>query len=88
MIKKYRKKPIIIEAMQWKKGYTDWKDICKFCGNYLGGITPLGLPILKTLEGSMTVSDGDYIIKGIAGEIYPCKSYIFETTYEEVEDDE
>ena len=86
MIKQYRKKPIIIEAMQFKKGYTDWKDICKFCGKYLGGITPLGLPIIKTIEGDMIVSDKDYIIKGIAGEIYPCKENIFNQTYDEVEE--
>ena len=43
--------------------------------------------IIKTLEGNMEVSDGDYIIKGIQGEFYPCKPEIFEQTYEIVEND-
>lgn len=43
---------------------------------------------IQTLEGPMTVSWGDYIIKGVAGELYPCKSDIFEATYEKADDSE
>lgn len=64
MIKKYRKKPIVIEAYQ----------------------TDVELDI-KTLEGVMHASVGDYIITGVNGEQYPCKPYIFEKTYEEISDE-
>ncbi|WP_308605756.1 hypothetical protein [uncultured Enterococcus sp.] len=41
-------------------------------------------PVIETLEGSMKINDGDYIIKGVQGEYYPCKPDIFEATYEKV----
>lgn len=82
---KYRKKPIEIDAMQWIKGKTDpflifmmsddIDDMCMIDGELM----------IHTLEGLMKVSDGDYVIKGIKGEIYPCKPDIFEQTYEKVE---
>lgn len=50
------------------------------------GSCQLGTLMLKTLEGDMKASIGDYIIKGVQGEIYPCKPDIFEKTYEKVED--
>lgn len=63
--KKYRKKPIIVEAYQ-----TDEEKI------------------IETLEGKMKANKGDYIIKGIKGELYPCKEDIFYEIYEEMLDDE
>lgn len=62
--KKYRKKPIIVEAYQ-----TDEEKI------------------IETLEGKMKANKGDYIIKGIKGELYPCKADIFYKTYDKVEND-
>ena len=84
-MKKYRKKPVVIEAMQWD-GMSVSKAIL-FCtkGNIdIMGTYPWKLKI-KTLEGTMTADIGDFIIKGINGEFYPCKPDIFEKTYELVE---
>lgn len=75
---KYRKKPVVVEAIQ----YTDNNllDIVKFCGE---GNTIFDYYLyIVTLEGNMRVSKGDYIIKGVHGEFYPCKPDIFEETYE------
>lgn len=79
---KFRKKPIVIEAVQWK---TDNKEeIDKFVGkelDYCEADTGLVIP---TLEGDMKVFCFDWIIKGVKGEFYPCKPDIFEKTYEKV----
>jgi len=87
MIKKYRKKPVIIEAIQWLGTSESYEEICEFMrGIY---VEPLGNGEIKipTLEGEHIASVGDYIIKGVKGEFYPCKPDIFEMTYEEVEDE-
>ena len=81
---KYRKKPVVIDAWQFTSKQTGkllesmdsrvsynpesdgWEDFL----------------IIKTLEGDMTAKRGDYIIKGVQGEFYPCKPDIFEATYE------
>ena len=86
----FRKKPIVIKARQ----YTDKKNsvtaILGFTTVGLGaGATTyaeIGLDCLyiKTLEGEMKASIGDWIIRGVNGEFYPCKPDIFEKTYEEV----
>lgn len=82
----YKKKPVIIEA----KVFTgdNFSEMIEFIGieNFVSGdyITKnLGI---CTLEGIITASAGDYIIKGIIGEFYPCKPNIFNATYEEVEE--
>ena len=93
---KYRKKPVIIEAIQWNEN--NLKEVMEFIGsefkyekdtsyytNKFNYGPALGLR-LCTLEGEMKVSKGDYIIKGIKGEFYPCKPDIFEETYEGVEE--
>jgi hypothetical protein len=80
---KYRKKPIVITAIKY-----DGKNLTEI-------LLELDLPeigedfitndlLIDTLEGEMRANEGDYIIKGIKGEIYPCKPDIFELTYEEV----
>lgn len=84
---KFRKKPVIIEAMQFRSGM-DAGDICKFVTadctlNHGDGEEVISMT-LDTLEGEMAVNDGDWIIKGVAGEFYPCKPDIFEKTYEPV----
>lgn len=72
-MKKYRKKPIVIEAVQWF-GSDDHPKVY-FKNNVY---------FIHTLEGPLKVSPGDWIITGINGEHYPCKPDIFEKTYEEV----
>ena len=82
----YRKKPVVIDAIQW-------------LGDNLNALTRFTegsrrriefdsdkLIRIETLEGVMTANVGDYIIKGVKGELYPCKPDIFEMTYEEVKD--
>lgn len=81
MNKKYRKKPVTIEAIQWLG--TNLLEIDDFVG---GSIANKGITlVIHTLEGDMEASIGDYIIKGVKGEFYPCKPDIFLATYEEVE---
>lgn len=77
---KYRKKPVEIEAIQWTGDNLD--EIKKFMGYYEYA---KGNLIIKTLEGNMLASPGDYIIKGVKSEFYPCKPNIFKETYEPVE---
>lgn len=80
MIKKYKKKPVIIEAIQWTG--ENLSEIDKFTQ---AKVKNHGLVlIIPTLEGDMYASLGDYIIKGVNGEFYPCKPGIFAKTYEEV----
>lgn len=81
----YRKKPVVIEAMQWTGD--NRKEIFDFCSmSYINYEIGSDVPTLKiqTLEGPMTASIGDYIIKGIQGEFYPCKPDIFLQTYDKV----
>lgn len=81
-IKRYRKKPIVIEAWQYHKDGADCEELRKWCG---GLATIAGLSI-HTLESNVHyVSDGDYVIKGVAGEFYACKPDIFATTYDDAE---
>ena len=88
---KFRKKPVVIEAMQFLTcpsksmdctlEFDKWmyenqgKRACMYKGEKL---------VIRTLEGEMTADQGDWIIKGIRGELYPCKPDIFEATYEPV----
>lgn len=84
---KFRKKPVVIEAIQWH-GFTDGpnyipKPAMDFLGEESGVLcNEHGNLVIKTLEGDMTVSTGDWIIRGVKGELYPCKPDIFEATYE------
>lgn len=82
MIKQYRKKPVVIEAVLWD-GQNDtavfissWSNQKVETGN--------GIIVIHTLEGEMRADKGDYIIKGVKDEFYPCKPDIFDATYEEV----
>lgn len=81
MIKQYRKKPVVIEAIQWTGN--NLNEIVMFTEKHNLQCGENELKI-KTLEGNMIASLGDYIIKGVKGEFYPCKPDIFEQTYEEV----
>ena len=90
---KYRKKPVEIEALQWTGenhrqmfnflGGEDEKYMTASGINFYKDFNKVdGGLIIKTLEGEHIATIGDYIIKGVKGEYYPCKPDIFEMTYE------
>jgi hypothetical protein len=100
---KFRKKPIVIEAVQLR--WDTWNEVCDFAdvgklddrkptGCYVdedGNALPEGKTseiiglLIPTLEGLMLARQNDWLIKGVRGELYPCKPGIFEQTYEAVE---
>lgn len=99
---KYRKKPVVIDAVQWTG--TNHREMFDFLTNgncpeeYITSDLPIvsdnfyidkwkvpGGLVIKTLEGEHLANIGDYIIRGVCGEFYPCKPDIFRKTYEEVE---
>jgi len=81
---KFRKRPVVIEAMQWNGvNPLECEEFCPTVQRIPNNPTSLLIP---TLEGDHTCSLGDWIIKGVNGEFYPCKPDIFEKTYEKVED--
>lgn len=91
MTKKYRKKPVEIEVMQMP--FTSNIESQKANGKIAAWIEDNGGEVedfgsnyiyIETLEGTMTGKPGDFIIRGVQGEFYPCKPDIFEQTYEEV----
>ena len=91
---KFRKKPVVIEAMQFKghdplhvdevMAFDDWMVAnqgdrkCRYAGNTV---------VIPTLEGDMTADPGDWIIRGITGELYPVKPDVFQQSYEAVNDE-
>lgn len=80
-MKKYVKKPIVIEAIQWwGANYVEMSNFCDKCYVAHGELT------IQTLEGTLKAEIGDFIIKGIKGEFYPCKEDIFNLTYDLVEE--
>lgn len=95
---KYRKKPVVVEAVRWTG--SNLEEIRNFVGSDLieecvelfdikRTLKEMLVDIaIDTLEGTMRVDYGDYIIKGVKGEFYPCKPDIFLKTYEEVIEDE
>lgn len=81
-VKKYVKKPVEIEALQYDgRNYDEVFLFTNGTSSYESIENRLTIP---TLEGKMLVSVGDYVIKGVRGEFYPCKEEIFRETYEEV----
>lgn len=85
---KYRKKPIVIEAVQFN-GIDSYLTIVRWAklrGSTVADEFHYSTPIMTipTLEGTMAASPGDWIIRGVQGEFYPCKPDIFEATYEPV----
>ena len=96
---KYRKKPVVIEAIQLR--WTTWNELCDFLGSIVSkdnpgrnsndysdtcGEQPPYIELtIPTLEGNHLAKHGDWIIKGVNGEFYPCKPDIFELTYEKAE---
>lgn len=96
---KYRKKPVEIDAIKFEYTDSGLLKLKEFCGKYLLNYgknrhpDSIGWAEIGTLEDGVEgspksehiASDGDYIIRGVAGEFYPCKPHIFEQTYEKVE---
>ena len=86
---KFRKKPVVIEATQWFKmgDHPEVKPVYTHgpSDEHWHPTVPTGEGWIKTLEGDMRVTPGDWIITGVKGEHYPCKPDIFEATYERVE---
>lgn len=85
---KYRKKPVVIEAWQFTEENKNrlLHDLQEQQMNIYSTFDNERLVMrIPTLEGEMTASLGDYIIKGVSGEFYPCKPDIFEKTYEAVQ---
>jgi len=91
---KYKKKPVVVEAVQLR--HDTIMEVVKFAG--AGKLTE-GKPeiaanpvsgevgmLIPTLEGTMTANEGDWIIRGVKGELYPCKPDVFDATYEPVEE--
>lgn len=78
-MKQYRKKPVVIEAIQWDG--KNWADVLMFAPITDKKDDEL---FIETLEGKMHITKNDYIIKGVQGEFYPCKPDIFKQTYEEI----
>lgn len=82
MSNKYRKKPVVIEAIKWDGKLTTVEPLgIPECSQEIGSDTLQ----IHTLEGVMTAQVGDWIIKGVKGEFYPCKPDIFAATYEPME---
>lgn len=91
---KFKKKPVVIEAVQLR--WDTWPEMCEFANvGYLSKGQPegemgpnnsIGL-LIPTLEGTMMAQENDWVIKGVNGELYPCKPDIFEKSYEAVQED-
>lgn len=93
---KFRKKPVVIEAIQWDGAEATIQQVMELCPPEklprapddphihpgYGFTPPDGKLYIPTLEGTMCANPGDWIIKGVKGEVYPCKPDIFEATYE------
>ena len=101
---KYRKKPVVIEAMQLTGGTAQWHDVYQWIErNTQGSFDPLaaevptsgvsidpatGFVLIATLEGVMQAKPEDWIIRGVQGEFYPCKPDIFAAVYEPAENEQ
>jgi len=84
---KFRKKPVVIDAMQWTGD--NLRECIDFLGDSRDGTSGKGHATeiyIATMEGVMVARVGDWLIQGVKGEFYPCKPDIFEATYEKVEE--
>lgn len=87
----YRKKPVVIEARQFHDprqpsgASYDARHLAQWCGGHLSTDAMGPCILIDTLEGQMRADPGDWIIKGVKGEFYPCKPDIFAATYEVAE---
>ncbi|WP_414462961.1 hypothetical protein [Hyphomicrobium sp. DY-1] len=89
---KFRKKPVVIEAIQFTGGAENRHAVLEFTGVAAPNASTIywrsgtndhaGELVIRTLEGDLVASPGDWIIRGVVGEIYPCKPHVFDATYE------
>ncbi|MBY0258794.1 MAG: hypothetical protein K2X24_14370, partial [Methylobacterium sp.] len=80
----FTKKPVTIEAFRWTGGPDQEEDPVWICDAIRGGIVQFveaGFMSIHTTEGVMNASPGDWIIRGVEGELYPCKDSVFQATY-------
>lgn len=96
--RKYRKKPVEVEAAQWDGTEAGAREVMAWIALSGRGVRAVYFPtgewsdehpdaayiVVRTLEGNMLASSGDYVIRGAEGEHYPCKPAIFAATYDEV----
>ena len=87
-MQKYRKKPVVIEAVRFTGGKGNANEILNWV-NGSGGEASFDRDAIQiqSLEGRMLANTGDWVIKGIKGEFYPCKDDIFRQTYDSVDKD-
>lgn len=97
MVKRYTKRPVTIEAMQFIGTEENWQELLEFTEEAICNLVMsktftddqlIATCCVPTMEGLMTASQGDYIIKGIKGEFYPCNEEIFHLTYFEADENE
>jgi hypothetical protein len=84
MMTKFRKKPVEIEAVLFDGSERSLDKVWDLVDTAMGVNYTDGVLSIHTLEGAMKVSKGDWVIKGVKGEFYPCKPDIFELTYEKI----
>jgi hypothetical protein len=78
---KFRKKPVVIDALRFTASLSP-ADLHHFLGSFDNLVVGKDHIVIRTLEGDMRADEGDWIIKGVKGEFYPCKPDIFAATYE------
>lgn len=89
-VQRYRKKPVEIEAMRLEDSRTSGVAVAEWSGGHYSpdsnpdGSEVMHFVVIPTLEGNMLARPGDWIIRGVKGEYYPCKPDIFAATYEAV----
>jgi hypothetical protein len=81
---RFRKRPVEVEALQHSLDFDRAREICEWAEGAIGMENGDGSLSISTLEGTMKAMPGDWIIKGVKGEFYPCKNEIFLATYEPV----
>jgi hypothetical protein len=90
-VKRYRKRPVEVEARQLGRDYDEDCEIVGWCGGWAvgpeDGYDENAMLIIYTLEGTHVARWGDWVIRGVKGEFYPCKPDIFEATYEPVDEE-
>lgn len=84
MTKRYKKKPVEIEALLWTgDNVVEVVEFCSTCYHYYRDNKPVLM--IETLEGPMRASVNDYVIRGVKGEFYACKPDVFNLTYDQVD---
>lgn len=85
MIRRARKLPVTIEFVKYLGFYENGDEVEEFLGaDFVSHVPTKNRVIIRTLEGELEAAKGDFIIRGVNGEHYPCKPDVFVKTYEEV----